>query len=1799
MSTMQPLPEWNDTATNYPQNKCIHQLFEEQVELTPDKIAIVFEDQHLTYRELNNKSNQLAHHLISIGVKPETLVGICIERSLEIIIGILGILKAGGAYVPLDPSYPQERLFFMLMDSKINVLLTQQDLVKIFSVQELKLVCLDTDCEMVSKQIETNPNNVVKPENLAYIIYTSGSTGKPKGVAVSQRAVNRLVFNTNYVKLISSDNMAQVSNTSFDAATFEIWGALLHGAKLVVINKNIAISPQEFVTHLNKHEISVIFLTTALFNQLAHEIPTVFKSVRVVLFGGEVCDPSCVARILKYGPPQKLLHVYGPTENTTFSSWYLVKEVPENVITIPIGSPISNSELFILDKYMQKVPIGVSGELHTGGAGLARGYLNRPELTAEKFIPNPFSTESDSRLYKTGDLARYLPDGNIEFLGRIDNQVKIRGFRIELGEIEAKLHQHPDIRDAVIIAREDTPGDKKLVAYLVAYQLAKQRVPMHSSCTIECQVTVGDDNKTQEVHTEDISYGGIGIAGLQGDCQLGQRFILSLKLPDMQDGETLTVEGNLVWLGNNGYAGIQFDSESTNDVSLRNKINNYFEQQGILKVLQNTFIDKLTPFLLSSLPDYMVPAHFVILDELPLTPNGKIDRNALPAPDLTRPDLYTAVEETLTKIWAKILGLERVGLHDNFLRLGGNSLLATKIIVQVNELFQLELPPYILFEVPTIAELAERVETPLHESASLQIPPIESVTNHTNTPLSFSQQQLWLLTQFEPDVPVYNEPFTISLGGPINVNILKQSIDELLQRHSSLRTTFTIDETGQPIQIISPIIAWNLSIIDLSKLPANKKEDEYIQLATQEAKRPFDLANDSLFRITLLQLSETDYRLCLTLHHIIFDGVSLYNILFPELAILYQTFIIGKPSPLPKLTIQYADYVLWQRQWLKKDVIETCLDYWKKQLVDLPVLQLSTDRPRTSIQTYTGARYCFSLTKKLTDALKEFSQQEGVTIFITLLTAFKILLYRYSGQVDFPVGTVASGRKQAEIEKLIGIFLNTLVLRTDLSGNPNFKGLLNRVQKVTLDAYANENLPFEILVKTLCPERNLGANPLFQVAFVFEPSLSDIALDWTINQYDIHTGTSKFDLTLLLDKRKKGIIGYIEYNTDLFDDATIIRMAGHYQTLLESIVINPELCISNLPLLTQQEQQQIRDWNNAPLDICIHHLFEAQVERTPNLVAIVCEDKKITYQELNCRANQLAHYLKTLDIEPDVLIGIYMERSLELIVGLLAILKVGGAYVPLDPTQPPERLSFMIEDAQMPVLLTYTSNLNFNIRYKTQIVNLDDVLWQEISKMNSDNLLSQVMSHNLAYVIYTSGSTGKPKGVLVTHHNVIRLFRSTQPWFNFNEQDVWTFFHSYAFDFSVWEIWGALSYGGRLVVVSYLTSRAPEAFYELLINEQVTILNQTPSAFYQLIRIDESLQQKLSLRLIIFGGEALELQNLKPWFKRHGDTEPQLVNMYGITETTVHVTYRPLTMADSDETSSVIGIPIPDLQLYVLDQTLQPVPIGVPGEIYVGGAGVSQGYLNRQELTAERFIKNPDDSKSNLYKTGDLACYQPNGDLKYLGRIDQQVQLRGFRIELGEIESILNQHAIIQDTVVIVREDVIGDKRLIAYFTSKQKYDPDIKELRQFMLEKLPDYMIPSTFVLLDKLPLTTNGKIDRKALPKPEGLHRNLHTSHIAPQNELEQTIAQIWQELLQIKKVGIEDTFFDLGGHSLLIVQLQEQLKQILNQSIPITILFQYPTIKTLVQYLSSQSESNIKSSRATKQQAAILRQKLRKTR
>ncbi|MFN6464049.1 MAG: amino acid adenylation domain-containing protein, partial [Nostoc sp. DedVER02] len=1065
----------------------------------------------------------------------------------------------------------------------------------------------------------------------------------------------------------------------------------------------------------------------------------------------------------------------------------------------------------------------------------------------------------------------------------------------------------------------------------------------------------------------------------------------------------------------------------------------------------------------------------------------------------------------------------------------------------------------------------------LHEKnadTDTDFPPIKA-ERPQNLPLSFAQERLWLLNQLEPDNPSYNEQAALKLHGKLNVVALEQSLNKIIDRHEALRTNFrTINE--QPVQVITDSLNLNVSIVDLSELPESEREIACQQLATTEANRPFDLASSPLIRASVVKLTEVEHALVLTIHHIVVDGWSI-GILMRELATIYSALCNNLSPQLPELPIQYADFAIWQRQWLQKEVLQTQLDYWKQLLKNAPtLLELPTDRPRPAIQTFRGEIQYGEFSVELSEAIANFTRQEGATLFMTLFAAFVTLLYRYTDSDDIVVGTPIANRDRLELEGLIGFFVNTLVLRTDLSGNPSFQQLLSRVRQLTLLSYAHPDLPFEELVKALQPQRDLSHTPLFQVMFVLQNApISEIELaGLTISSLPAQSTTAKFDLTLSMQNTATGLVSVWQYNADLFDASTIERMKGHFQTLLEGIVANPQEQISQLPLLTEIEQQQLLLWNDTgvdyPQDKCIHQLFEEQVERTPDAVAVVYENQHLTYHELNCRANQLAHYLKSLGVKADVLVGICVERSLEMVVGLLGILKAGGAYLPLASDYPTERLRLMLEDAQVSVLLTQQKLIDRLPEHTAQRVCLD-ADWQLISQSSQDNLITETQAANLAYVIYTSGSTGQPKGVLIAHQGLLNLVFWHQKAFKITTLDKATQLAGTAFDAAVWELWPYLTAGASIYLVKPEILLSPVDLQDWLESKKITISFLPTPIAEQLLSLEWP--ESTTLQTMLTGGDKLHRypSGLLPF---------QVVNNYGPTENTVVATSGLVVSNGRDNNiSPPIGRPIANVEIYILDSYLQPVPVGVPGELHIGGAGLARGYLNRPELTQEKFIPNPfsDESHSRLYKTGDKARYLNNGNIEYIGRIDDQVKIRGFRIELSEIEAVLSQHSDVQLSCVIAREDSPGDKRLVAYVVAHQDCKPAISELRQFLKAKLPEYMVPSAFVILESLPLTPNGKVDRRALPKPD-LDTTLLEKYVAPRTPIEEMLALLWAQVLKLELVGIHDNFFELGGHSLLATQLVSRIRTWFKMELPLRELFARSTVAELAQSIGQLQQQNL---------------------
>ncbi|HEX2569426.1 MAG TPA: amino acid adenylation domain-containing protein, partial [Polyangia bacterium] len=1696
----QILHDWDGPRADYPRDACLHSLIEAQAERTPEAVALVAFDEggeSLTYRELDERANQLAHHLRALGVGPEDRVGVCLERSLEMVIALLGTLKAGAAYVPLDPSYPRERLVWMLEDARPPVILTAEKLLAGLpggGEPGGRVLCLDTGWPEVARHPRTRPAPAATADHLAYVIFTSGSTGRPKGAMNVHRALcNRLLWMQDAYGLGPGDVVLQKTPFSFDVSVWEFFWPLLVGARLVIARPGGHQDPAYLVRLIAAAEVTTLHFVPSMLQVFLQE-PGLERcaALRRVICSGEALPSELKAQCLAKLPWAGLHNLYGPTEAAVDVTYFDcqpgsgedLRAEPPSVFpsvspSVSIGRPVANTQIRILDARLEPVPVGVPGELYIGGVQVGRGYTGRPELTAERFVPDPFTGEPGGRLYRTGDLVRWRPDGDIEYLGRTDFQVKIRGLRIELGEIETALLQVPGVRQVVVVGREDVPGDRRLVAYVVS------------------------------------------------------------------DGDGAAAESG-----------------------------------GLRAALQER------------LPEYMVPSLFLFLRELPLMPSGKIDRKALPAPsraDIVQaaqaagPRVYLAprndVERQIAGIYTELLRVSEIGAHDDFFALGGHSLLATQVVSRLRSTLAVEMPVRVLFEAPTVAALAERVTRWTEESrgpAEGDQPPLPRVVPRTGElPLSFAQQRLWFLDQLEPGNPFYNLPIAVRMVGKLDVAALERSLAEVVRRHEALRTTF-VGHEGRPVQVLAPELDLRLDLVDLQDQPPELREARARERAQEEVQRPFDLARGPLLRACLLRLGAEDHVLLVTLHHIVADGWSL-GVLVREFGALYSAFSSGQPSPLAPLVLQYVDYAAWQREWLAGAVLERQLAYWKGQLGGrLPVLELPTDYPgpgaRPPVQTFRGAQHVFTLPRPLAQALDGFSRRQGATLFMTLLAAFQALLQRYSGQDDIVVGTPIAGRTRAELEGLIGLFVNTLALRTDLGGNPTFRTLLGRVREVTLGAYAHQELPFEKLVEELEPERDLSRSPLFQVLFALQnmpiPALAPAGL--TITPVELDAGIAKFDLSLYLQETAAGLRGVLEYNTDLFEAATIARMAGHFESLLRGIAADPDQPLAELPLLTAAEREQLLvTWNQtrseAPADACIHTLFEAQVRRTPDRVALVDGTRELGYAELNRRANQLAHTLRALGVRAEAPVGICMRRTAEMVIGLLGILKAGATYVPLDPAYPRERLAFVLEDARVQLLLTQSQLVERLPDHGARVLCLD-ADGERIAQASDEDPVGVAAPGQLAYLIYTSGSTGRPKGVAIEHRQAVAFLHWAGSVFSPAMLAGTLAGTSINFDLSVFELFLPLASGSAVILADTVLDlpRLPTAAAE-----RVTLINTVPSAVAELLRAEA---MPAGVRNVNLAGEPLSTALVKRLYECPGIE--RVHDLYGPSETTTYSTYT-LRRADAPAT---IGRPIDGTRVYVLDRRLMPVPLGVPGELYIGGAGVARGYLGRPDLTAERFLPDPfgDVPGARLYRTGDLVRWRPGGELEYLGRRDFQVKVRGFRIELGEIESALGQHPSVRQAVVVAREDRPGDKRLVGYLVASPAgigAAPSIAELREFLKQRLPEYMVPAAFVFLDQLPLTPSGKIDRRALPAPEAAAPT--SEHVAPRTPVEESLAGIWAEVLGRSQphgsagaegaggIGVEDNFFELGGHSLLATQIISRVRTALQVELPVRALFEVPTV------------------------------------
>jgi amino acid adenylation domain-containing protein len=1676
------LVEWNATATAYPNQERIHQAFERQVELTPDAIALVFQDEAVSYRELNRRANQLAHHLRGMGVGVETLVGICAERSVEMPVGLLGILKAGGAYLPLDPESPRRRLEMMVADAGINVVLTQQRLGAALAGQELRLVYLDGGWSEIAQQSNRNPASEARAENLAYVMYTSGSTGEPKGVSIMHRSVLRLVLETDYIRIGAGDRIGQAATVSFDAATFEIWGALLNGAAVRIVDREELLDAECFARWMREESFNILFLTTALFNRHAQVCAESFGSLDYLLFGGEAVDPRWVRAALEGGRPGHLLHVYGPTESTTFATWHEVENVEEGAVTVPIGRPLNNTTVYVLDEGQQPAPTGVVGELCIGGDGLARGYLNRPAPTAERFIPHLYAETPGERLYRTGDRVRNLRGGEIEFVGRLDEQVKLRGFRVEPGEIKHVLEQHAAVREAEVVVRGTASGDKRLVAYIVR--------------------------------------------------------------------------------------------EGTHDLS------------G----------DELRDFVGERLPRYMAPSAFVTLEEMPLTRNGKVDRRALPEPLAPEASEFVAprtpTEEIVAGIWSSVLGTPRVGLHEDFFQLGGHSLLATQVVSRLREAFKVEVGLRALFANPTVSALAELIEQGLREGPGAEVSPVRPRGRDGRLPLSLAQQRLWFLDQLEPGNVALNMSVVARFRGPLDAILLERALSEVIGRHEILRATMAFGEGG-PFQVIAPHRPFTLPLVDLCGVTPQRRVAEEGRLTLAEAQEPFDLSRDQLLRARLLRLDDAEHVFLFTMHHIVSDGWSM-RVLLREVQDLYGAYAQGRPSPLPELTAQYTDYAAWQRELLQGEELARQLSYWREQLAGAPsLLQLPTDRPRPSVQTFSGQSHTLLLDAELRDALLDLSRGESATLFMTLLAAFEVLLQRLSGQDDFLIGAPIAGRNRAEIEGLIGFFINSLALRTDLTGDPTFRDLLRKVRERTLGAYGRQDVPFEKVLEELQPERTLSHTPLFQVFFnMLNLGAQKLELPGVQADFEVAPQTpSKFDLTLYVEEQEDGIALRLVYNSDLFAGARMVEMLAQYKHLLTQVVREPEARTSSFSLVTPSAREALPD-PLRPLDDAwvgsVHALFSERARRSPRRLAVSDKHGPWTYGELDARSSQLAHFLCSAEIEKGEVVAVYSHRSAPLVWALLGIMKAGAAFVLIDPTYPTARIVeylqlveprgwLQLEEAgPLPAeLKEFVGSLP--LRARLELPTRADAeargLLREYSTVAPE---VGVGPDDLAYLSFTSGTTGRPKAILGRHGPLTHFLPWLKETFGLDDSAAFTMLSGLSHDPLHRDVFTPLQLGGRISIPDPQMIGSPGWLARWMRSEGVTVANLTPAMGRFLLESSAEESAIHCLRHLFFVGDMLTRRDVA-LFRRLAPAAT-CINFYGSTETQRSVSYHVVpaeqSPADVDETRSgkeviPLGRGIRDVQLLLLNAGGGLAGVGEVGEIYFRSPHLARGYKGDAALTEERFVTNPFSGKAGdrLYRTGDLGRYMLDGGVEPLGRRDAQVKVRGYRVELGEIESVLAQHPAVGEAAVIARADETGERWLAAYVIPRPNAAaPGGVELREYLRQRLPDYMAPASYVALDKLPLTPNGKLDRAALPTPEQVVTADGDAYAVPRTPAEKKLTEMWAEVLRLPKVRLHDNFFDLGGHSLLGIQLMSRMRQEFRVEIPLRALFETPTVAAL---------------------------------
>jgi amino acid adenylation domain-containing protein len=1666
----------------------LHEAFAARAIERKDAVAVNLAEKILTYRELNARSNQLAAHLRSLGVGPEVPVALYLDRSLEMVVAILGVLKAGGCYVPIDLAYPKERVAFMLEDTAAPVLLTQASLASSLPAHPATVLRIDSDWPEIAAESPSNRPSDAVGGNAAYIIYTSGSTGKPKGVVVTHHNVVRLLEQTSHWYGFNADDVWPLFHSyAFDVSVWELWGSLLYGGRLVIVPYLVSRSPSDFYQLLARERVTVLNQTPSAFRQLiwaeSQAETRLALNLRYVICAGEALElQSLQPWFERHGDKRPVVvNMYGITETTVHSMYRpITREDLASGAGSVIGVPIPDLQIYLLDDQLKPVPPGVAGEIWVGGEGVARGYLKRDDLTSQRFLPIPFSSQPGARMYRSGDLGRRSERGEMEYLGRMDHQVKIRGFRVELGEIESALNRHPAIRESVVLAREEGVGDKRLAAYIVPAKTAPT-------------------------------------------------------------------------------------------------------------------VTELREYLGQIIPEYMMPARFIVLTALPLTTNGKVDRRALPVPDDARPALDRSftpprneAESKLAGIWSEVLGVSKVGVLDNFFELGGDSIRSIAILSRAQEQ-GLRLSLQQMFEHPTVAGMAANAVSAEHAGQRQERRPFDLIPAQDRErlpeevedaypvarlqlgmlPLSWSQEGLWFFEQASPGTAAYNIAEAWWLEGRLDVAALQRSLDEIVRRHETLRTAIGAKD-GKPCQIVFPPKPFPLFCVDLRY--HSSPEPEAQRLAEWDARGAFDLAQEPLTRVNLFRTADEKHLMAVNMHHLISDAWSA-GVFLRELAVVYGALTTGQSLRLPDLPVQYGNFALWQRETCHSDRMRENLDYWTKQLQGAPpLLALPADRARPPVATHRGAALVFTWPESLAAGLKELARKEGATVFQILLAAFKILLQRCTLQNDIIVGSPFAGRDELETEDLIGFFVNTHALRTSLAGDPPFVQLLNRVREVTLSASLRQQPPLHHIVRALGTDRTLAAHSLFQVVFGWQ---RDFTEGWSLpgiaaTRLDLDNGASKFDLTVLVTEASRQVRVRFEYSTDLFEAATVERWARQFRLLAESIVAEPWRRISEFALDTPEERRQ---WlargeglvTQYERESCVHEIFEAQAARSPAALALAWEDGEMSYGELNHRANLLAARLEEAGAGVDVVVGLCLERSMEMILGLLAILKTGAAYLPLDPANPRARNAIMLEDAQAGMVLTRESLRGAVSTKFEKILCIDEPDWPSNPEKAGSAAGRGPKATDIAYVMYTSGSTGRPKGVAVPHRAIARLVRNTD-YIAFTAADVFLQLAPISFDASTFEIWGALLNGAKLVLhPPHMPSL--EELGRVLQREKVTTLWLTSGWFNQMV--DGQLASMQGLRFLLAGGESLSVPHVLKAARELRNC--QLINGYGPTEGTTFTCCYRVPRNWPGRASVPIGRPIANTRVYILDASQNPAAEGAAGELYIGGDGVAHGYLNRPELTGAKFVTSPF-AHERLYRTGDLARWLPDGNIEFIGRKDEQVKIRGFRVEPGEVEAALTSHQAVREAVVVARPDHSGTQQLAGYVVLHPDAAATNLQLREFLAVQLPSYMVPSYVVPLERMPLTSNGKVDRRALPAPENFHTGADGMTAAPRNATEVLLVEIWREILQRDQIGIHDNFFHLGGHSLLATQIVSRLARALGVELPVRVVFEAPTIEAMARVVDA---------------------------